>query len=296
MDNINKAAQLLKANAEGAARKAIASLKTAITTENDFENVGQEPQGWKTDTDRDTTCNSTENGGHAGVRLTTDLICLCIGMHYETHKACGTGIPGHDGGSWASPGNFSKEKKHWEDIDKDCNAMPLKDEFTIENINTSIENFNALLGANPGEWSTKTKRSSWVYGRTAGAPNCRTDGPKHWQKSICIDYGLSDGSLVEIKWRTQIYKARDLLLEVEANIAKARKLLERMEFLLVVLEKDLLLANISNSLVLATVLKTVRPHVSLKSFGGTEPQENGGGYNCFHLALVGLMALIFAGF
>ncbi|CCD15724.1 Variant surface glycoprotein [Trypanosoma congolense IL3000] len=295
MDHINKAAQLLKVNAEDAAQRAIANLKTAITTEKNLENAGQEPRGWNDDAARDATCDSHENGGRAGVQLTTDLICLCIGMYYNTHKACGTGIPGH-GGFRASQKKFSKEKDHWADIHKDCDKMSVKDDFTIENINTSIENFNALLGAKPGKWSTKTKKSSWVLGHTAEAPSCRTNETKRWDKNICIDYGLSDGSLGEIKWRSQIYKTRNFLLEAEANIAKARKLLERMEFLLVVLEKDLLLANISNSLVLAAGLKTVRPHVSLKSFGGTGLQESGGGGSRHYLALMGVLTLMFSDF
>ncbi|CCD12962.1 Variant surface glycoprotein [Trypanosoma congolense IL3000] len=236
MRGIVKEAEGLKSVAESAARRAFNNLSGVITAESNLTHIAHKPLGLNGNTNRQTLCNSHTRGGRAGVQLTVDLMCLCGPDGGSTDKACGFYIDSY----WSDPSPGGVEGI-WSKIHNDCIKLPLDDDVSPSNIDASVEHFDQLLGAQSGTDQSVTANSSWIIGNTVQYSGC-TKGNK--QSAMCIDYANADGSLGEIKWITQIFKARNLLLEAEANVAKARKLLERMEFLLIVLEKEL--AGISN--------------------------------------------------
>nr|CCD21839.1 VSG [Trypanosoma congolense IL3000] len=230
MRGIMKKAEGFKSEAESAARKAFNSLGEVITTENNLTHIARKPLGLNESTNRQTACNSHTRGSGAEAQLTVDLMCLCGPEGGTSEKACGFLI-GH---YWYSS-CYKDVGSIWSKIHNDCLQLPLVDDASPSNIDASVEHFDQLLGAQSGTHAEVKANSSWIIGNTAEYLGSTQDG----HPAMCVDYANSDGSLGEIKWITQINKTRNLLLEAEAAIGKAKKLLERMEFLLVVLEKEL---------------------------------------------------------
>ncbi|CCD15723.1 Variant surface glycoprotein [Trypanosoma congolense IL3000] len=273
MRDIMKKAEGFRSNAERAARKAFSSLSGVITTENNLTNIAHKPLGLNESTNRHTVCNSHTKGGGAGVQLTVDVMCLCGPENGSTDKACGFYINGYWHGS-----SHEGVENIWSKIHNDCLQLPLDDDISPSNIDASVEHFDQLLGAQSGTHGEEQANSSWIIGNTMEYSGCTKGNP---EKAVCVDYANADGSLGEIKWKTQINKTRDLLLKAETNIAKANELLERMELLLVVLEKELSGIGIFNE---------ANFNIFLKRKGGRgSPEDELYGSSAFHSRVITLL-------
>nr|APD73106.1 variant surface glycoprotein 1125.277 [Trypanosoma brucei] len=170
------------------------------------------------------TCTASDDAA-AGLSLTTDLLCLCIGVENAGLKNCKQTANSATAASWTT---HATVKIEGEKAIGACATAPPDLTPSPANLQAAIGTFTALIGRQAGKATTGDGTAIFGRPHTAGECNGSSD------QGMCVNYKhyLKGGALI-IPWLNKIDKAIMALNAAKQQKAKAEATSRELESLAV---------------------------------------------------------------